>query len=106
MTRLLMLPLLLLGFAASAQTAPTTAPRLGLGKPTTIPLYIEALSMKPNPMYVVDGQIVDSSALSTISPDQIKSVSIIKPQAAAASFGPRVRNGTVMITNKPVKTGR
>ena len=50
-------------------------------------------------LIVVDGLIMDSSALGVISPIQVKSVDIIK-DGSAAIYGSRGANGVVIITTK------
>ena len=107
MTRLLTLPLLLLGFAASAQTAPTNEnPRLGLNRPTSSAGITAGISSKPNPVYVVDGQLIDAFQLSDINPDQIASVDVLKGDVAVARYGELARNGVVIVTTKPAGADR
>lgn len=51
------------------------------------------------PLYVVDGVQVDN-ALSTISPQDIESIDVLKDAAASAIYGARGSNGVVIITTK------
>ncbi|UFH53520.1 SusC/RagA family TonB-linked outer membrane protein [Spirosoma sp. KNUC1025] len=67
------------------------------------------------PLYVIDGiQISNSSPtdgvttvspLSTINPNDIESVEILKDASASAIYGSRAANGVVLITTKRGKTG-
>ncbi|GAB3918621.1 TonB-dependent receptor [Larkinella terrae] len=64
------------------------------------------------PLYVVDGiqisnsgGITDVSPLSTINPNDIESVEILKDASASAIYGSRAANGVVLITTKRGKTG-
>ena len=64
------------------------------------------------PLYVVDGiqisnggGINDVSPLSTINPNDIESVEVLKDAAAAAIYGARAANGVVLITTKRGKSG-
>lgn len=67
------------------------------------------------PLYVIDGVPVvsegfghfgaSSSVLSTINPDDIESMTILKDAAAASLYGSRAANGVVIITTKKGKTG-
>lgn len=64
------------------------------------------------PLYVVDGiqisnsgGINDVSPLSTINPNDIESVEILKDASASAIYGSRAANGVVLITTKRGKTG-
>ncbi|MBT9392514.1 TonB-dependent receptor plug domain-containing protein [Hymenobacter sp. NST-14] len=101
MIRFLSLPLLLLGFAASAQTASTTDnPRVGLNKPTA--------SVTPGlnrgtatPLYVIDGRATDALQLAEFKPEQIEGIVMLKSQQAVALYGESAQGGAVLITTKP-----
>src|SRR5699024_1550912 len=57
-----------------------------------------------NPLYIVDGaQGVD---ISSINPDDIESVEILKDGASAAIYGSRSANGVIIITTKKAKAGQ
>jgi len=66
-------------------------------------------------LYVIDGVPVvsegfghfgaSSSVLSTINPDDIESMTILKDAAAASLYGSRAANGVVIITTKRGKAG-
>ena len=103
-----MLPLLLLGFAASAQTTTPTdaAPRIGLNKPASSAGIATGVNAKPAPLYVVDGKIIDALQLSAISPDQIEKVDVLKGTTAIARYGEKAKDGGILITTKPTKTSR
>ncbi len=73
------------------------------------------LSGNNQPLYVVDGVPMDNSSLgqagmwggydmgdglSSISPEDIESVSILKGASAAALYGSRASNGVILITTK------
>ena len=64
------------------------------------------------PLYIVDGiqisnggGVTDVSPLSTINPNDIESVEILKDASAAAIYGARGANGVVLITTKRGKKG-
>ncbi len=69
------------------------------------------------PLYVIDGQIIESSTHSNedligtvnlwtlINPTDIESMTILKDAAAAAIYGSRASNGVVLITTKKGKVG-
>ncbi|GHT36087.1 SusC/RagA family TonB-linked outer membrane protein [Bacteroidia bacterium] len=79
-----------------------------------------SLSASNEPLYVVDGvattsneyssvaedQSSSSNILSTINPNDIESVTILKDAAAAALYGSRAANGVVLITTKSGKSGK
>ncbi|MBC5993637.1 SusC/RagA family TonB-linked outer membrane protein [Pontibacter cellulosilyticus] len=68
------------------------------------------------PLYVIDGVIIESGdftrntptadLLSTISPSDIESISILKDAAATALYGSRAANGVVLISTKRGKAGK
>jgi TonB-dependent starch-binding outer membrane protein SusC len=64
------------------------------------------------PLYVIDGIQVSNggginevSPLSTINPNDIESVEVLKDASAAAIYGARAANGVVLITTKRGKSG-
>ncbi len=64
------------------------------------------------PLYVVDGiqisnggGINDVSPLSTINPNDIESVEVLKDASASAIYGARAANGVVLITTKRGRSG-
>ncbi|WP_183557862.1 SusC/RagA family TonB-linked outer membrane protein [Mucilaginibacter sp. SP1R1] len=64
------------------------------------------------PLYVIDGiQIANGdginslSPLSTINPNDIESIEVLKDASASAIYGARAANGVVLITTKRGKTG-
>jgi len=64
------------------------------------------------PLYVIDGIQISNggginsvSPLSTINPNDIESVEVLKDAAASAIYGARAANGVVLITTKRGKSG-
>jgi len=55
------------------------------------------------PLYVVDGNIVES--MNFLNPNDIESVEVLKDAAAAAIYGNRAANGVVLITTKKGQAG-
>jgi TonB-dependent starch-binding outer membrane protein SusC len=58
-----------------------------------------------NPLYVIDGVIVEN-ALSTISPQDIQTIDVLKDAAGTAIYGARGGNGVIVITTKAGKVGK
>lgn len=58
-----------------------------------------------NPLYVLNGVPYDGS-ISSLSTDDIESVTVLKDAAASALFGSRAAGGVIMITTKTGKKGR
>ncbi len=77
---------------------------------------ISSISAGTQPLYVIDGVPIISSAMGTydepdnplaaISPDDIESLDVLKDAAATAIYGARGSNGVVIITTKKGKAGR
>lgn len=57
------------------------------------------------PLYVVNG-VPYNGSISSISTDDIESVTILKDASAAALYGSRAANGVIMITTKSGKKGK
>ncbi|MFC6190266.1 TonB-dependent receptor [Dyadobacter subterraneus] len=55
------------------------------------------------PFYVIDG--VPGADISTIAPDDIASIDVLKDAAATAIYGNRAANGVIMVTTKKGKRG-
>jgi TonB-linked SusC/RagA family outer membrane protein len=73
---------------------------------------INSINGSSEPLYVIDGiqisnggGITDVSPLSTINPNDIESVEILKDASASAIYGARAANGVVLITTKRGKSG-
>ena len=70
-----------------------------------------SLGAGDDPLYVIDGFPVTSyyskfsNPLSTISPDDIESISILKDASSTAIYGSRGSNGVILITTKKGKLG-
>ncbi len=60
---------------------------------------IGSVNASSNPLYVVDGVPYDGQ-LSSISSQDIESISVLKDAAAATLYGSRAANGVIMITTK------
>jgi len=58
-----------------------------------------------SPLYIVDGIQVENG-LSTISPQDIQSIDVLKDAAATAIYGARGANGVIVITTKSGKPGK
>ena len=58
-----------------------------------------SITQDNSPLYVVDGIQLDN-ALSTISPQDIESIDVLKDAASTAIYGARGANGVVIITTK------
>jgi len=64
-----------------------------------------SITQDNSPLYVVDGIIIDN-ALSTLSPQDIQSIDVLKDASATAIYGARGANGVVIITTKGGQKGK
>lgn len=58
-----------------------------------------------SPLFVIDG-FPSISGLSTLSPDEIESITVLKDASAASLYGSRAANGVILITTKQGKAGQ
>ncbi len=56
-----------------------------------------------SPLYVIDGMIADPNT--TVSPNDIEDIQILKDASAAAIYGSRAGNGVILITTRKGKEG-
>ena len=61
---------------------------------------IRSLTGNNQPMFVLDGTPVSLSYLSSIAPEDIQDVTILKSAASAAIYGPDAVNGVIQVTTK------
>lgn len=64
-----------------------------------------SITQDNSPLYVVDGMIEDN-ALSTLSPQDIASITVLKDASETAIYGARGANGVIIITTKTGTAGR
>jgi len=57
-----------------------------------------------DPLYVIDGVVVDNGGLDNINPGDIESIDVLK-DASAAIYGSRASNGVIIVTTKKGKVG-
>ncbi len=91
------------GRLAGVQILQTTG-RLGEGMSVRIRGQA-SISAGNQPLYVVDGFPI-SGDLSTLNPDEIESISVLKDAASTSLYGSRASNGVVIITTKRAKSGQ
>ena len=77
---------------------------------------ISSISASSQPLYVIDGVAIanndmtsglkSQSVMSSIYPEDIESMTILKDAAAASLYGSRAANGVIIITTKKGKEGK
>lgn len=64
-----------------------------------------SLTASNDPLYVVDGMLLNISGIDNINPSDIESIDILKDASATAVYGSRGANGVVLVTTKKGKAG-
>jgi TonB-dependent starch-binding outer membrane protein SusC len=90
--------------AGVSVTAGTGAP----GRAPTVRIRgSNSLNASQDPLYVIDGVVIDNSgisgsanALSIINPNDIETYTVLKDASATAIYGSRASNGVIIITTK------
>ncbi|HEY4064480.1 MAG TPA: TonB-dependent receptor [Puia sp.] len=60
---------------------------------------------KNDPLWVIDGVIVDAGGIGYLNQDDIESIEVLKDGASAAIYGTRAAAGVILITTKKGKAG-
>lgn len=68
---------------------------------------INTINSGSDPIYVVDGQVMtnDFGGFSSINPNDVESVQVLKDASATALYGSRGANGVILITTKKARRG-
>ena len=100
------------GLAAGLQASTTSGV---LGQPAKIRIRgISSISSSSEPLYVIDGipyisgdqsGVFFNNPLSSLNPNDIQSVEVLKDGAATAIYGSRASGGVILITTKSGKVG-
>lgn len=61
---------------------------------------IRSLTGKNNPLLVIDGVPMELNYLSSLNPNDIENVSVLKGSSSASIYGPDARNGVIVVTTK------
>lgn len=64
-----------------------------------------SLSTSSSPLYVVDGFPI-SGDISSINPDEIEAITVLKDAASTSLYGSRAAFGVVLVTTKSAKSGK
>jgi len=63
-----------------------------------------SIQLNSDPLYVINGMIVND--FSTLNPDDIENITVLKDAAAAAIYGARAANGVIVLTTKSGKNNQ
>jgi len=61
---------------------------------------------KNNPLWVIDGVVIDAGGIGYLNQDDIESIEVLKDAASAAIYGTRAAAGVILVTTKKGKSGR
>lgn len=59
-----------------------------------------------NPLWVVDGMVVDAGGIGYLNQADIESIDVLKDAASAAIYGTRAATGVILVTTKKGKAGK
>lgn len=59
-----------------------------------------------NPLWVVDGVVVDQGGIAYLNQSDIESIEVLKDAASAAIYGTRAATGVILVTTKKGKAGK
>ncbi len=59
-----------------------------------------------NPLWVIDGVIVDSGGIGYLNQSDIESIEVLKDAASLAIYGARAASGAILVTTKKGKSGK
>ena len=68
------------------------------GNPAKVRIRVFGSFLNNDPLYIVDG--VPTQDISTINPNDIESLSVLKDAGAASIYGSRASNGVIIVTTK------
>lgn len=64
---------------------------------------VSTFSSKTQPLYILDGEIIDDEKFRKIDPNHIKKIHVIKGDNAISVYGPEAKYGALVITSKKKK---
>ena len=66
---------------------------------------VSTLNAGTEPLYILDGAPVSSSVFTSLNPNDIEHVTVLKDAASTSIYGARAANGVIFITTKRGKSG-
>jgi len=107
--RLMDKPVVNVGQALENKVAGVQVISNGAGIPGSQPMVrirgTNSINSSNEPLYVVDGVVGVGNPLSTLNPNDIASLDVLKDASATAIYGARGANGVIIITTKRGKSG-
>ena len=69
-------------------------------KSTGIIICAPSRSVLNEPLYILDGVVINSKQLSIINPNDIQDIKVLKDAQTTSSYGNKGKNGVIIITTK------
>lgn len=66
---------------------------------------LNSLNSSNTPLFILDGAPVTQTVFSTLNPNDIESITVLKDASSVALYGSRAANGVIVITSKKSKFG-
>lgn len=108
--RLVDKPVVNVGQALENKVAGVQVISNGAGVPGGQPMIrirgTNSINSSNEPLYVVDGVVGVSNPLSSLNPNDVQSLDVLKDASATAIYGARGANGVIIITTKRGKSGK
>ncbi|MEO6820201.1 MAG: TonB-dependent receptor [Ginsengibacter sp.] len=76
------------------------------GSPSTIQIRGVTTFNNNNPLYVVDGVVIDAGGIGYINQSDIESINVLKDAASASIYGTRAAGGVILVTTKKGRSGK
>ncbi len=67
---------------------------------------LNSLNAGTTPLFILDGAPVTQTVFTTLNPNDIESITVLKDAASVAIYGSRAANGVIVITSKKGKYGQ
>ena len=68
--------------------------------PTRLVICAPSRSLLNEPLYILDGDVINAKQFSKVNPNDIQKINILKEAAAVALYGSKAKNGVIIITLK------
>ncbi len=66
---------------------------------------VNSINSSNTPLFILDGAPVTQTVFSTLNPNDIESITVLKDASSVALYGSRAANGVIVITSKKSKFG-
>jgi len=67
---------------------------------------VSSVSASTTPLFILDGAPITQTVFTTLNPNDIESITVLKDAASVAIYGSRAANGVIVITSKKGKFGQ